>query len=380
MVIFRLFSTGLLVLFCLAPCRAQTVSTLVPKGSKIDESIFLTSNGILYGAGYLSGSLYTFNGGSAVELLDSLKSPSEIVELSNGDIVIAESKGHKVTLYNPSTSLRRVLTNEIQNPAGLTNLLHSDTLLVSSTSTNSIYKVTPNGDSSLYLKNSLLNAPVSFAWDDLDNLYIANYSDGVIIKKSPNNTVTTFCTLPTSSLGHIVKIGNFIYATGVFNHKIYRVELVTGKWKIFAGSSQGSTDGTIALAQFNTPNGLAASISGDSLYISEYSTQAVRLISAISENIGIERNNNTRLISSAKIWPNPVHRDFFIELQGSEGDLSLTLYSAIGQRVDVDIDIESGARNSYSASLKENLPKGIYFLKLSNADGFLTKRILVQYD
>ena len=212
----------------------QMVSTYLPNNTGVDEALFRAGNGQLYGTGYLNGTLNTFNNQGVIQVLDSLSNPSEMAELSTGEIAVAESQGNRILLYDTATGNHQVLTNNIQNPAGIIKMTNSDTLLVSSLSDNNIYQISPNGEASLYLQSNLLNVPVSFAWDDSNNLYIANYNNGVILKKDQNNNLTEFCDLPTTSLGHIVKVGNALFATGVFSHKIYKVDLNTGSWNIFA--------------------------------------------------------------------------------------------------------------------------------------------------
>jgi|GEM_PF-4247351 len=377
--VIRLFKFGLLICWCIS-CPAQKVSTFVQSYSDIDESLFQSSNGILYGTGYLSGSLYIFNTEGVTPVLNSLDHPSEMAELSSGAIAIAESQGNRISLYDPSTSSHQILTNDILNPAGLINLLDSDTLLVSSTSTNDIYKVFPNGDTSLYLSNYILDTPVSFVWDDFNNLYIANYASGVIAKKTSENIVTEFCILPTTSLGHIIKIGNYIYATGVFDHRIYQVNIATGVWDLFAGSTKGMIDGDISAAKFDTPNGIVASQTGDSLYISEYNTQSVRLISGISMATGIDLLNERVSSSSITVWPSPIRRTFSIELQGYNGSIFPELYTAMGTKMEVEVDIQQSSQNTYHGSIIGSLTTGVYFLKVIHETGIESKKIIIKND
>jgi len=359
-------------------CYSQMVSTFVASGSAVDEALFRTQGGQLYGTGYLNGTLSTFSAGFALEILDSLENPSEMAEISTGEIAIVESQGHRIILYDPINNTYQILSSDIQNPAGIIKMPDSDTLLVSSLWDNNIYKVSPNGDTNLYLSSTLFNAPTSLLWDDSNDLYIANYNSGVIIKNSFDSTLTQFCVLPTSSLGHITKVGSALYATGVFDHKVYKINLLTGSWNVFAGSTQGSMDGSINIAQFNTPNGITSSITGDSLFISEYNTQAIRLISGLLDtSTGIQEPSQYLRMT---VWPNPVQDELNVQFNKALISYSIELISSSG----IKTTLNSLSHNKNNNTLKIDVPSscssGIYSLKVTSESGIAIKKIIIQND
>ena len=357
--------------------KAQMVTTIVQNGSGIDESLFRSHSGELYGTGYANGTLSTFNGGYSTVVLDSLDSPSEMVELSNGTIAIAESQGNRIVLFNPLNQTERLLTNAIPNPAGISKMPKSDTLLVSSTSTNSIYRVAPNGDTSLYLSSNLFNSPVSLLWDDINNLYIANYGSGMIVKKSSSGSIIPFCTLPTSSLGHMIRVKNMIYATGVFSHHIYKIDIATALWSTYAGSTQGSTDGSLSIARFNSPNGITASITGDSLYISEYNTQTIRLIRGVLSTLGQLDEGHQPIVNSIKTWPSPIQTSFFVQVEERNEPFHLQLFNLSGILISTDLIAQQVSANVIRVKLPGSLSDGLYFLRFTSSSMSHSKRIIV---
>jgi hypothetical protein len=369
---------GLLLFSCSTLCLSQTVSTFVSNSVAIDEALFRTENGQLYGTGYVNGTFNSFDEGFVLPLLDSLENPSEITELSTGEIAIVESQGDRIMLYDPVNDTAEILTSDIQNPAGILKMPDSDTLLVSSLLNNSIYSVSPDGDTNAYLSNSLFDAPVSLVWDDSNNLYIANYNSGIIVKKSADNTVTQLCSLPTTSLGHIIRIGNTLFATAVFDNKIYKIDLTTGSWAIFAGSSQGSDDGDINVAKFNTPNGITASISGDSLFVSEYNTKSIRLISGVLNHIGIPElpeNSSKNLIA---LWPNPIQDELYILFKKPDTFFRIELVGSHGITTPLYTKALSQQNNTVKIDIPNSLSSGFYFLKMSSENGIETRKIIIQ--
>ncbi len=356
---------------------AQTVSTILPGGSGIDEALFRAANGVLYGTGYDNGTLNTFAPGAAVPVLDALDSPSEMAELSDGRIAVAESQGHRIVLFDPVDETQTLLTSMIPNPAGLVRMPGSDSLLVSSVFTNSLYCLAPNGDTSLYLSSPLFNAPVSMLWDDANNLYTANYYSGRIVRKAPDDSVYTFCTLPTSSLGHIARFGSYIYATGVFTHQIYRIDINTAEWTVYAGSTQGAVDGGLDTALFNSPNGISISATGDSLYISEYNTKAIRLISGILPPVGLNEAGHSLPPDEPRVWPNPVRTTFFLHHAAGPEPLQVQLFDTKGALVFADLPADPVGEGLLQVHLPSRCAEGLYLLQYANTTSVKTIQVYI---
>ncbi len=371
-------SLSLLFICCiLMPARAQTVSTLVPNGSGIDEALLRHSNGDLYGSGYANGSFNHFYAGGSLEIVDTLVNPSEMSEMSDGKIAIAESQGQRVSLYDPATGTFEILTRDIPQPAGMVKMPNSDTLLISCVSSHKIYSVAPNGDTSTYLESSFFNAPVSLVWDDSGNLFIANYNNGVIIKRDTDGTVSQFSNIPSSSLGHIIIIGDHIYATAVFDHKIFRVDLADGTHSIFAGSTSGSVNGDLSNATFNTPNGIVASSTNDSLFISEYNTQSIRLISGVLSYTGIDPDLRS-MNASVEVFPNPSRGEIFLNLGPAVWAESLELFDLHGAKVPILISEVPSSSGSVSLKSMSPLEPGVYLLRVMTGTGIVNKKILIE--
>src|SRR5690606_14165300 len=97
----------------------QTVSTFVPAGSGIDEALFRSSSGVLYGNGWVTSALYAFNGGVSTLITDTLQNGSEICETSTGDIIFCDNQGDKIFKYKPASGAISIMTSSIITPSGL---------------------------------------------------------------------------------------------------------------------------------------------------------------------------------------------------------------------------------------------------------------------
>ena len=101
---------------------------------------------------------------------------------------------------------------------------------------------------------------------------------------SPSGVFSTIADL-IAIVGFIEYANGYIYATGFNTNKIYKVSL-SGQITVLAGTgSNGQTNGPAAEATFNGPNGIVASPGGDSLFISDFYSRSLRLITDVSTGI-----------------------------------------------------------------------------------------------
>lgn len=77
----------------------------------------------------------------------------------------------------------------IASPTGITSD-KSGNLYVAGYSDNVIYRITPNGDRVIFLKDNRLNGPIGIVSDDFDNIYVANYNSNNVLKIDKNGFVS----------------------------------------------------------------------------------------------------------------------------------------------------------------------------------------------
>lgn len=77
----------------------------------------------------------------------------------------------------------------IASPTGMTTD-NSGNLYVAGYSDNVIYKITPNGDRVIFLKDARLNGPIGLISDKAGNIYIANYNANNVLKIDKTGLVT----------------------------------------------------------------------------------------------------------------------------------------------------------------------------------------------
>lgn len=94
-----------------------------------------------------------------------------------------------------TTSTLKVITYEgIQAPSGVATD-SAGNLYIASFAENTIYKITPEDEKTVFANAAVLNGPVGIAIDEFDNLYVANYTKGNVLKITPAGSVSVLFTV-----------------------------------------------------------------------------------------------------------------------------------------------------------------------------------------
>lgn len=131
--------------------------------------------------------------------------------------------------------------------------------------------------------------------DNVGNLYVN--SNMSIRKIEPNGNVTTLCTFPPVPFSFHYYLGlcfsnGFLYSVNSSANKIYKVNIATGVYSVYAGSGAYQTvDGQGLNASFNEPIGICADQSGN-LYVTQRGQSMIRKID-INANVTTIAGNGT---------------------------------------------------------------------------------------
>ena len=191
---------------------------------------------------------------------------------SEGNFYQSNPSGGRVSKRTPdgNINLNWVTAGMSGGPIGITNDSEGN-LYVCNCGNNTVQKVTLSGTSTLFASSNLFNCPNGITSDPNDNLYVCNFSDGRILKITPSGTVSLFNTLPAfgnTGNGHLTYSNGFIFVLTIGTGQVYKLSL-SGESELIAGISQGfsNNDGPALEATFSKPNGIAASITGDTMFI-----------------------------------------------------------------------------------------------------------------
>lgn len=193
---------------------------------------------------------------------------------SNGNLFQSSITGGFVSQITPDGQVSTYVSTNIAGPVGVV-ALDDGTLYVANCGNHTIQRVNTNQVASLFSNSPLLsgNCPNGIDVDADGNVYTALFSNGNIIKITPDGTASVFATLPGGNNGHLLVRGDLMYVVARTGNQIYTIPLSGGTPQVLAGTgTRGLRNGPLNQATFSLPNDLAFSPDGSKIYINDVSS------------------------------------------------------------------------------------------------------------
>ena len=315
------------------------------------DGLLVTPDGTLYGTEGFDGSRLFRIGmdGTTSVVANGLNGPIDLDYDTEGNLYLStfNNQGlYKLVPGEPFAVSR--LASVSTGPSGVVVNREAGNIYVSHYGSgfpgngNSIYQVTPDGIASIFAQGSGLQVPVSLAIDEAGNLYAPNIGNARLYKITPSGAVSLLVQLPTApvhpfNIGHIAYANGFLYVTGNSSQPLVFKVSLEGAYEVIAGDGAiGYQDGTGLQAQFNGPNGIAASVTGDTLFISELNQPGIiRVIALPTINAAGSPTHTQAGFRLHQNFPNPVMVSSSIPFElGRTGWVNISVYNAQGQLVD----------------------------------------------
>jgi hypothetical protein len=358
-----------LLLLTAASYAQTTVSTLVDDGATpFTDDIIEDASGNLYCADYSgdavfkrtpSGVISTFVGG--------LNSPNGLAFNSSGHLYVCDNIGNRIYSYDASGS--PLDTVVIGSPSGIVKDIASDTMIFTTyASGGSLKKLAPDGTVIDFHIGGELNGPVGIEYC-LGDLFVSNYTDRKIFRVE-EDTVVYITQLPGSgSLGFIATTGTQLMATAFNGQKLYTIDPVSEEVNIYAGYTFGATNGSLDSAKFTTPNGIYVNEGLDSIYVSEYNTGKLRLITGFT--LGVPEMSYE---TSMTMLPNPAGSECTVNYS-SDTPVMVTLNTLDGKEL---MSVESVTGKDVSLDLSK-MKAGVYLVRVVISGSIVSQERLVHY-
>ena len=347
--------------------NAQTVSTWV--GPAVNDDMIFDNHGNIFGSDFNNGVVYKVEpNGTVTPFVSGLTNANGLAFDDDENLFVVDFSGNKIVKVDPGGNSTDFITGLTQ-PSGLIKMLNEDTLIFTSYQQNALYKASiSDGTVVPFVSGGELDGPVGLHYTDGGDLLIANFDNNKVFRVEADNSLTRIYSIPISpqTTGFIEVLDDHIYATMLNANKIYRANF-DGEYVLIAGSFAGSTDGDVSVARFRSPNGILKSLGGDSLFISEFSSVGIRVITGLDPTVGIEQMLPP-IIQDLVVYPNPaidyINFDFYLfepltEIQIEIIDLS----GRIVQQKNWSNWFDKGS-NQLKIELSDNLANGKYLYQL----------------
>lgn len=251
--------------------------------STFDDGLAIDASGNIYAARYFGNTITKITTSGETQIFSSgFGSPNAIAFDNDGNLIVPNATSNKVHRVFPDGSKKSIVSN-IQNPTGIA-VDSVGNIYISQYQLSRISKLDTSGVLSTYLFGGLLNGPVGMVFDKTGNLFIGNFDDGKILKYATDSTLSVVGDIP-GWLGSFALVDSTIYATAFQGNKIYKISKNGGEQSVFSGTGlAGSKDGFLDEATFDAPNGIAASHTGDTLFISDFEARSLRMITGLIPN------------------------------------------------------------------------------------------------
>ncbi|MCB0396996.1 MAG: T9SS type A sorting domain-containing protein [Flavobacteriales bacterium] len=347
----------------------QQVTTFLNSATeKVNDGMVLDRAGNLYGSHYAGANVYKVEpDGTTTTFATGFDTPNGLAFDSQENLFVADlAGGHIYKLSHTGTFLDTI---DVSNPSGIIKAAGSDTMIFTQYYSHTINKLAPDGTIVPWFSGAPLNGPVGLAVDSAGNVFVGNFNDRKIYRLYPDS-LAYVATVPgpsTGWLGFITYTRGMLWGTSFNSHKIYSIHpYELDSVSLFAGGAVGSLDGPVGTARFNSPNGIIASLGGDSLYISEANTGKVRIIADLHTTGGI--NEELRMENEGGalvVFPNPGHDEISVKL--SKPIVRVEVLNLQGAMVAVS--------GNQKIPVRELVP-GMYMVKVYTDDGMATGRFM----
>ena len=158
------------------------------------------------------------------------------------------------------------------------------------------YRLDATGTRSEIASN--LPGVLGLAQDEAGTIYAASLRSGDVyrLESAGPKRLATLAIPGEYKIGHLEYAHGYLFATGIGDHRIYRIS-TEGSVEVFAGAAiAGHVDGPAEAARFNAPNGIAAHPQRMQLLVSEYGGHGLRTLE-------LEADDLARLPSTTLITP-----------------------------------------------------------------------------
>ena len=357
--------------------NSQTVGTLVPGPSTFDDCLTMGPDGNIYASRY-SGTTVTkiTPSGTTSIFASGFNSPNGTAFGPDGYLYVPSAVGNRIDKVSPSGIVSPFVPSMVNASA---ILFRSDgKMLVATYSPSKINLVDTDGTYSLLYSGSGLNGPIGLRYTSQGKLIIGNFNDGKIFSVDTSTGVFSLIADLPGSLGFIEIVNDEIYSTGFQTNKIYKTSLNGDTMTVAGTGAAGQLNGPALSSTFSSPNGIVRSVTGDTLYVSDYAARSLRMLTGITIGIINVSTIAPEKYSLKQNYPNPFNPVTNIKFEvAKSGLVTLKVFDISGREAALLVNEEMNAGTYNFDFNASHLSSGIYFYQLTAANYTDTKKMIL---
>lgn len=233
------------------------------------DGLSLDNNGNLYSASYLQGTIHKIDANKQVTVyLPSNSGGSAGMRFDDDGVMYAAMFNDNLILkVHPDGSTENFVT-QVREPIGL-DWDSLGNLYVSSFNGNpTVTKILPGGTKIPLVHIPELKNVSSVSLDSEDNVYVASYNTGDIYKVTQDGNYSLFAPTSAPGFGFVQydDANNKFYGSGVQSNQILEIDIFGNDQVIIQTLSGGVQDGPVDIATMDEANGIAISEDGKNVF------------------------------------------------------------------------------------------------------------------
>lgn len=257
--------------------NAQLVKTLanLNQGTMGDGITVATTGDIFYSSGFGTqfNKIYRITpDGEFSVFVENISNPVGIISDSLLNLYVPTYQGNSIRKID-STGVVTEIATGLNGPAGIVinkkgEIFISEFGAGGSGTGNRIMRIDTSGVLDTFVSNASFKGLIGLTIDEKGNLYTSNWPNGNIFKITPEKEVTLLADI-AGNVNQISYSNGYLLVPSPTTRKIFRVDL-SGNVELLAGTGgNGNKGGASIEAVFARPNGIAPSITGDTLYFND---------------------------------------------------------------------------------------------------------------
>lgn len=210
------------------------------------DGIHADGSGMFYAADGFDGSrVYAITPeGTTTEFASGFSGPIDVTNDSSGNLYVTNFNNATVSKVSPQGEVSEFAT-VLAGPSGIT-VDSQDNLYVSHFGAgdgegDTILKISPDGEVSVFSQGGLLSAPVGITFDNKGNLFTANFNNGIIIKIKPDGTQHQIAQIDAPNgfaIGHLAFANGRLFVTALAEQVVYVVR-PNGRMRVIRRADEG---------------------------------------------------------------------------------------------------------------------------------------------